>query len=386
VPAVGTVKWNFNSKVRGSYHCHITPRDDSHSGLGDSGINGNSGNNREERYKYSWTAPVPESCNGRGDHDERSEYRITRNPTWSKSGSIGLVGVNRTQAGGNVLNLSGEILYDGPLPVKDLPLDQDATEIIEVSVTDNCSAGEGLKFMAKKTLEIGIQYPVNGEGGKIEDVEVEMDYKDVGQYWKSGLPTNVHSWDKINEPGIPPEFAVDCDNPELSHICDSESKFVIIFTDGNGLNSDAWGKFENDWDLLSAIEQSFGYSFYDFEICDENEDLCEEKLVDHLNVPGQSKSLGDVTQIYLLWVVPPKQDGPDTHYADFDIEDIEFKTKYWYAEFDDELDDFNNNITKDFVRSSCLTNRTRFPGMSPANSKGGVFRRRELAGYIPDTE
>jgi hypothetical protein len=163
----------------------------------------------------------------------------------------------------------------------------------------------------------------------------------------------------------------------------------MLFTDGDGLRDDAWEKFERDWDLIEAIKDSLGYSFYDFEVCDENEDLCEERLMDHLNVPGESKSLGDVKQIYLLWVVPPKLDGPDTHYADFDIEEIEFKTKYWYAKFEDENDDFDNNITKDYVRSSCLTNRERFPGMSPASRRTdrpgyrGVFRRRELAGYIP---
>jgi len=384
VAPVGEVKWTWKSKVRDSYHCRPVYRDDDHGPGYSSGENHGDHENRpndQDRYEYSWASPNPDSCEGRYEAGVDGEWRMTKNPTWT-AGNVVAIDGSAAQAPGRVLNLSGKILYDGPLPVKELPLDQDAVEVIEVTATDGCSAG-GMSLIATKTLEIGIVYPINGEGGRIEDVEVDMDYEDVRNYWESGLPTDVHSWDKINEPGTPPEFDVDCDNPELSHICDSESKFVIIFTDGNGPNSEAWGKFENDWDLLPAIEQSFGYSFYDFEVCDENEDLCEERLMDHLNVPGQSKSLGEVKQIYLLWVVPPKISGEDTHYADFDIEEIEFKTKYWYAEFEDELNDFDDNITKNYVRSSCLTNRDRFPGMSPANSKGGVFRRRELAGYIP---
>jgi hypothetical protein len=139
--------------------------------------------------------------------EERAQWRVTKNPTWHSMGSIGLAGANQTQAEGDVLSLSGKILYDGPLPVKDLALDKHAVELMEVTATDGCSAGGDVKLMATKTLEINIEYPVNGEGGKIEDVEVEMEYTDVRNYWESGLPTDVHSWDLINEPGTPPSIA-----------------------------------------------------------------------------------------------------------------------------------------------------------------------------------
>lgn len=375
VPPVGSVSWNFKSKVRNSHHCRPVYHHDGKDLGGGWGGHYNDHNNKpndQDRYVYTWASPNPDSCMGMYGPSADSEWRMTRNPTWHAMGSLGLVGANQTQATGNVLNLSGKILYDGPLPVKDLPLDKDAVEIIEVTATDDCSASNGMKLVATKTMEIGIEYPVHGEGGRIEDVEVEMDYTDVRNYWESG-----------------DDYSNDCEDHEFEEVCESDSKFVILFKDNTDFSNEAWEEFEESWNLIPAIRDSLGHVFYDFAACDESDDACEERSVDHLEVPGESKSLRDVKQIYLWWVVPPKLDGPDTHYADFDIEEIEFKTKYWYAEFEDENDDFDNNITKNYVRSSCITNRDRFPGMSPASRRTdrpgyrGVFRRRELAGYIP---
>lgn len=391
VPPVGEVKWTWKSKVRNSHHCRPVYRhdgDDLGGGWGDyKNDHGNKASD-QDRYVYSWASPNRNSCKGRYGSEADSEWRVTKNPTW-KASTLGVINTNTAQAPGSVLNLSGKIRYDGPLPVKDLPLDKDAVEVIEVTATDGCSAGGGINLIATKTLEIGIIYPINGEGGRIEDVEVEMDFEDVRNYWESGYYyDNPHLLDSM-EPGASPSMEVDCDDYEFKAICDSDSKFVMLFKGGSDFSDEAWEEFEGPWNLLPAIKESMGHVFYDFTQCDEDPDSCEERFVDHLNVPGQSKSLRDVQQIYLWWVVPPKIAGPDTHYADFDIKEIELKTRYWYAEFDDELNDFDNNITKDYVRSSCLTNRERFPGMSPAsritNRSGyrGVFRRRELAGYIP---
>jgi hypothetical protein len=395
---VGTVKWSMESKVRNSHHCRPVYRhEDDNLGGGWGDYKNDHGNKAsdQDKYVYSWAAPDPKSCNGRYGPEADTEWRVTKNPTWSAMGSIGHVSANRAHAEGNVLNLSGKILYDGPLPVKDLPLDEDAVELIEVTATDGCSAGGDLTLAAMKTLEIGIVYPINGEGGRIEDVEVDMDYTDVGQFWSSGYHYDNPLIADSMEPGASPDMKVNCDDPEFQAICDSDAMFVMLFKDNSDFSDRAWEKFEKDLDVLDGIKESMGHVFYDFSVCNDSDDACEERYVDHLNLPGQSKSLRDVQQIYLWWIALPKCKGStsgacdETQYPDFDIEEIELKTKYWYAEFEDENDDFDNNITKNYTRSSCLTNRNRFPGMSPASRRTdrqgyrGVFRRRELAGYIP---
>lgn len=309
------------------------------------------------------------------------ECKWTKNPTWQGEA---------VTANGDVLELNGQMLFDGPLPVRNLPLDQDAVEELDISVSDGCYLDKRLKPAVSKRLEIGVQYPVGGEGGRIEDIEVKMGYEDVRDYWYSGYYYDDPAIADSMEPGAPMDFNIDCDDPEFKAICESQSKLVMLFTDDEGLSDYAWDQFDY-WEVLPAIEDSIGHVFYDFTVCDDGDSEhppCEEMMVDHLNVVGNSKSVLDVKRIYLMWVLPPriKAGNEDPGYADFDIRYIHLRNKYWRADFDDENNDFDNNLTKHTVRWDLLTDRDRFPGMSPANSKGGVFRREELAGYVETTD
>jgi hypothetical protein len=260
--------------------------------------------------------------------------------------------------------------------VKDLPVDEDAVEYIGVVVTDGCTASNGSKG-SHKTIEIGIQYPVVGwqaEGGRLSDVEVDIDYGEVRHYWKGNKKWNIDcsgDGDYENYDGF-------------KDVCEMKSKLVMVFTDEEGLSQGALNMLEDSWYAHRAISESLGYIAYDIKACAQDEDNCEDKKVTILD--NQSDDLNAVQKIYLLWVSPSqfvnKPCNQDYYrQLDFDIEDIDLRTKYWSAEYEDDDDVFGYNLIgkHDATRSDVLTS---LDGMSPANSNGGVFRRRPLAAHI----
>lgn len=295
------------------------------------------------------------------------ECKWTKNPTWQGEA---------VTTNGDVLELNGQMLFDGPLPVKYLPIDQNAVEVLDVSVSDGCYSDKGLKPVVSRTLEIGVQYPVAGwesEGGRLGDVEVDIDFGELRHYFKGhkdwGMDCDVDDDDK--------------DYDGFDEVCQMKSLIVVAFAGEEGLSDNALNKLEDYWDPNKAIKESFGYVAFDFAACDKDKNNCKDKKVTGLD--NQSDDLGAVQKIYLLWMSPSYLVGNggdgDLRQLDFDIRDIDFKTKYWSADYDDEGNIFGYNLIgkNDGVRVDLLTS---LEGMSPANSKGGVFRRREMAGYI----
>jgi len=377
LPPKGVVTWEFSSEVENSEHCHFT------------GENPLMGVPLPTDYNYGWI--FAESCLG-GNIMPRPaiesgdlEIRKTTNPFWLNKSPIAINAV-RGGSANTELKLEGRLLYDGPLPVWNMPLDTDPVERLTIKAKDQCEASEGMRLTtAFKTFKFHIAYPdtVDSKGGDMGDLKAHMDYNEVNQYWNGGSGP----------------FEVDCSGVEDQYepVCEANSHFAVVFTGSEGLSDRAREAFEGNWDLIPALKESIGYVHYDFKRCDDvdyspphgpeekNHKSCAEKRIKSGDVKS---SVLDAAKVYLLWVAPTKLHEDHKHYADFNIKKITFKNRYWYAKFRDEDDDFNNNITKNFTRSDSLWH---FDGMTSrakrfsGDSKGSViFHRRELAGYVPD--
>jgi hypothetical protein len=350
LPPKGDVTWEVSSEVEDSRHCHFV----------------NEGETPTD-YVYRW--PMGETCrddNGQTLHEGPAlEIRKTTNPFWVLDSSD------------TKLKIEGRLLYDGPLPVRDMPLDTNPIERLAITARDECEYSEPMRgAVGHKTFKFSISYPntVDSDGGDMNDMEVHLDYNEVGHYPTAtggdGPCSNGHS---------------DVED-KYDSVCDSNSGFAVIFTDSDGLSDEALDDFDR-WDLISVLKESEGWVYYDFEECDDSQDNCDEKMIES----GDMKSsVLDANRVYLLWVGLTRFSKGKTYYTDFNLERIKFKNKYWDAKFRDEDDDFNNNITKDGTR---LDELWKFDGMSEMayrysddSNKTKIFRRRELAGYVPDNQ
>lgn len=364
LPAKGVVEWSWESEVEDSEHCRFTK--DPTKPFDTGPLPG--------QYEYDWV------MNGRCRTDIGSvpatdrpgrEVRSTTNPTWN---ARKLVGVRAQGDSYNKLMLKGRMLYDGPLPVGRMYRNEDPIEVLRVRAEDECEEPDvsgserTVAYMpvAVKTLKMNVRYPgvSSNDGGAMTDIEVGLDYDGVSHYWNGGDGAGFSCEDGYED------------------VCHSHSHFAVVFTDGKGLKDSSIDALEDNWDMVPALKESAGFVHYNFKKCDGNKNNCAEKMV---KAGDTVSDISEIKRVYLLWVVPPKMNGNDTYYADFNIKKIKFKNRYWSAKFRDRDDDFNNNITKDYTR---LDKLWRFDGMSsPGKSSGGanfVFRRRELAGYVPD--
>ncbi len=364
-PAKGKVSWEWASVVEGSehYRCHEQDTDwgGSYDGPGAS-------QHEQEEYDYEWIRfpdmPPPMDCH-------QGEKRFTSNPTWK--GGIRLVG-------SNTLVLTGSMLYDGPLPVRDRPLDQHAIERLTIKATDECGSdsmffpietGNRMKLIeGMKTFRLSVKYPKDGDpGGDLNNIEVKMNFEDVRQIFGSSR------WD------------TEC-NGDFSDLCAMDSYMVLLFTGSSGLSNDAIRDFNDAFNVMTAVEESLGYVAYDLKACRDEPQECEEKMVK--KVHGVAGDIAGAKKIYLLWYSPAnirtEWDYADARYEkrydrmDFDIKSMKFRNKYWWADYSDYQENyFDNNIVEDFVARHVLTDR---PGMSDPNADGGIFRRKELAAWI----
>ena len=370
----GNIAWEFKSEVENSEHCRFRMKNSvldrfapGYSALDDL------------LYNYSWVKDgYCDDTDVAAVESDNLEIRKTTNPFWKTNHYLNLDNSRsnlRTKYPKNSFSLNGRLLYDGPLPVWDMPLDTNPVERLTITASDECDDAEG----AKKTITFGITYPstVGSEGGNMTDMEVHLDYDDVKHYVTRGKG----------------KFEVDCSGIEDKYepVCEAYSDFAVIFTNNDGLSSHALSEYWNHWDTIPALKESVGWVHYDFDKCDDGHndgyDNCKEKTLES----GETeKSVLDASKVYLLWVAPTKLKKDDRDYADFDIKKITFKNRFWYAKFEDENDDFNNNITKEFSR---LDKLWEFGGMterahrfSDGSNKKALFHRRELAAYIPQIE
>lgn len=352
----GSVEWEIASEVERSEHCYFVddgwlPTD----------------------YIYGWV--MGETCIGGNAlpqaavESDELEIRKTTNPFWMMDSgpaeATPVFGSYNTK-----LRIEGRLLYDGPLPVWNLPLDRNAVERLTITARDECESSEEARgSTAFKTFKFGISYPstVGSDGGDISDMKAYLDYNEVNQYWNGSS-----------------QFHVDCSGVEDKYksVCEAHSQFAVVFTDSDGLDEDI---LDHGWDMIPALKESIGWVHYDFGKCDDSHDNCDRKSI---KSGDEVKSVMDVTRAYLLWVVPTKLKKADKYYGDFNIKRITFKNQYWYGRYRDKGDHFNNNITKNFTRVDRLW---ELEGMmdgalrySDGSNKRVLFRRRELAGYVPD--
>lgn len=334
---VGKVKWEVTSEVEDSEHCFF----------GTDTIDAD-GNILPVDYNYSWVRDG--SCIAWGTFtveavdDEIKTVKKTTNPFWQTR-----------ELRDASLKIAGIFSYDGPLPVRDLPLDQDAVERLKVTVRDECS-NSGASRTAQKTFKFRIAYPdrVDSDGGAMTDIAAHLEYTDVDHYSPSGFGV----WG---------------------------NGFSVVFTDSNGLSDHARNQAEVGL-LGTAHMESVGWIHYNFWSCDQGHENCDEKMI---LKGGAMSSVLDASRVYLLWVAPaPVYMGvKDKEYLDFNIHEITFKNRYWDAKFEDDEDDFNDNIMTAFTR---LDSIWQFDGMSERGYRFSdnpnvrtVFRRRELAGWAP---
>ena len=303
-------------------------------------------------------------------HYGEPEYvcKWTKNPTWRLKGKDapdpeGTPSINNIikVADSGVFTIVSEVEFDGPLPIdkaKNMAgvrddIDFLPIEEVKIVVMDSCPV--------RKIEVVRVNYNIIYPEESMDEIEIDMGYDEVNQY--------VH---KLGGP-----FGADCPLMEDKYevVCDSMSQFAVVFTDEHGLDSPAQNAHANSWDLVPALMESVGFAHYTFKECDDSNGNCDEKPVEN----GESeKKVLQAYEAYLMWVAPTKLDGDDYSYADFNIKHLHFKGKYWYASFRDTNDDFNNNITKNYVRLDRLTDRDAFPGMSRSNSRGSLFHRRAL--------
>jgi hypothetical protein len=361
----GVVTWGYASEVEDSRHCHFLSDDYDIDGI-----------HLPTDYNYSWV--MGEMCIGgnglpyQAVESKDVEIRKTTNPFWVKdsgpAAAATIFGSSNT-----TLKLEGRLLYDGPLPVRNMPLDTNPIERLTITAKDQCDVSEDMRdSTASKKLKFGIVYPntVDSDGGDMTDMKAYLDYNEVNQYYNGGSS----------------HFSVECNVEEKYDAVCAYSHFAVVFTDSDGLSDYALDK-ASSWELEPALRESEGWVHYDFKECDSSHDNCDEKGIKNGDVKS---SVLDATRVYLLWVAPTKLSGSDKYYADFNIKSITFRNRYWDAKFRDEDDDFNNNITKNFTR---LDRLWQFDGMSEkayrysdSSNKTKIFRRRELAGYVPDLQ
>jgi len=344
-PAFGEVSWEWTSQVEDSEHCLYYQSSGSASA-----------------YDYDWYyddgSPPQPGC----------ELRSTTNPTWEPG---------RRQED-NALVLTGRMLFDGPLKVRNKPLDEHAVERLMVKATDQCKSqaterpnniGKLKPAEGTKMFRFEVKYPGDGDhGGDMNDIDMDMTFKDVAHFWDGG------------------NFDTECDNGDYSYICEMNAYLVILFTGSSGLSDQAQNDFENGYGPISAIEESLGYIVYEIDKAVGGDPQSVQKSVK--KVQGVAGDIAGAKRIYLLWSSPKykeqvKWDGnvdPVTRRLDFDILSFVFKNRYWWADYSDYQENvFNNNIVQDFVEIFTLTG---LGGMSPKNADGGIFRRRELAAWI----
>lgn len=347
----GTVKWSWTSEVEGSEHYRCMNSNDP----------GNGDPNMWGSYDWEWfiDEDILPSC-------IFNERRVTTNPTWDSPGLH--------SSFFKTLTLKGMMLYDGPLPVKGMKKKEHPIERLLIEAKDECEAdpleegfvGPPEMLGGVKVLKLGARYPGAGDpGGDLDDIKVNMDYEGVGHVWSS-------SSGGFESGG--------CAEGEFQYLCEMGSKLVLLFTGSSGLKSEELDPFLNScaWDVIPAVEKSFGYVAYDIKECDEDKANCGVKTV--RKVGGRQSSVLNAMKVYLLWQSPEIiVDKGASKKLDFDINYISLGNRYYCADYSDIHDDVFNNNLMDFVRYDILTS---LDGMSSPNPDGGVFRRKELAAFI----
>ncbi len=337
-PAFGEVSWEWTSQVEDSEHCLYYE---------DSGP--------APAYDYEWYyddgSPPPPGCGDR---------RFTTNPTWEPG---------RMQEDGKTLILTGRMLFDGPLKVKNKPLDEHAVERLMVRVTDECKATKRTNDIGKfkpaegiKMFRFEVKYPGDGDlGGDMNDIDIAMDFQDVSHVF-----------------GGPEHFDPEpCGNGDYAYICEMPAYMLVLFTGSSGLSNEARRNFTDFSDPVKAVEESLGYAVYDLKECRDEHEKCELKNVK--KVQGVAGDIAGAKAIFTLWYSPKYAEGSDATVKklDFDLLSMVFKNRYWWGDYSDyQSNHIDNNIDVGIIPL------TIFSGMSPQNADGGIFRRRELAAWI----